>query len=322
MILVTLLSLLSAPFLQAQVEWFCKPTATSNYRPIQSYDCSSMGQGTVYCRTPERTQTGKCGEFTIQGDKIQATYKDLNGKTRVSNIAQVRLKPEETMDDAASAALRGTSETTGFRQQRSGPRRTNPLANRFPPRTAKFSESRKTADSYTNSDWREMDYIQQAKYIMEVSTALTAAHGLPYSPRIIACKAFRESHFRPQDTAPGSRSTAAGLSQVTKSTIRDLFNRGNWFKSKVPGFTEVTSGNTYYSNMAGSMVAQLEIGIAVLHQKSKDTGSSNIKTILANYYGTVSESKNQAYANAIYNCADCIKTAGDVTLACLNKARK
>ncbi len=304
----------------ANTEWFCKPNAFSNYRPMASHRCSQMGQGTAYCRTQGHSEVGRCGTFQVNGSHIQATFTSQDGRTHQANIAPVTLAPETLQEGGPDNGNR--SEVTGGGQQ-SRPRRTgSALSNLYPPRTASFSESRRTADSYTNVEWLGMSDLQRANYIMEVSQALVSAHGLSYSPRVLTCKAFRESCFRPQDTTPGSASTAAGLSQVTVSTARDLFSRGGWFQSKVPGYTEVRDGRTYYNNMAGSMVAQLEIGMAVLHQKALDNNTTNIKTLLARYYGTSSSTQNNNYANAIYNCAQCIVDSGQVTLQCLGRARR
>lgn len=186
-----------------------------------------------------------------------------------------------------------------------------------------WSTSRPRADRCTHPSWLEMSMIDRAQHIHDSYVELLEAHDLDYSPRILTCKAVRESCLRPQDQSPASNSTASGLSQVTRSTARDLFNRGSWFQPKVYGFTSINDGRTYHDEMKHSILAQMELGLAVLHQKSIDTGSSNIRTLLQNYLGTGSASANQEYANKIYDCAECIVNNGNrLSESCLRQARE
>lgn len=193
---------------------------------------------------------------------------------------------------------------------------------KYPPRTAKFVKSKRTADSYANADWMKLTETQKAAYIYKLYSQITKAHGLTqYSSSILTCKANKESEFRPQVRTSGANSTAAGIGQVTKTTAKDLFKRGGWFRSKVQGFEKIADGTTFYNTMPQSMTAQMELGLAVLHQKSMDTGSRKISTILRNYYGNKSASKNRSYANAIINCSNCIVKSG-ITKKCLDKAKR
>jgi hypothetical protein len=182
-----------------------------------------------------------------------------------------------------------------------------------------WSTDRGVANSCTNPRWESMGPLAKAEYIRLTYEELLAVHGMDYSPRILTCKTVRESCLRPQDQA--STSTAVGLSQVTASTARDLFVRAKWFKPRVAGFQDVSDGDKYHDRMRSSVAAQMELGLAVLHQKSRDFKTSNIRIMLGNYYGLDAES-NKEYSDAIYDCADCIKGNQDrLSMDCLNKAR-
>jgi hypothetical protein len=184
-----------------------------------------------------------------------------------------------------------------------------------------FAPKRAQADECTHSDWSRMGMLDRAEYVRATYEALLDVHGLDYSPRILTCKAVRESCLRPQDESPSSDSTASGLSQVTLSTAKDLFRRGNWFQSKVLGFDDVTDGATYHSRMSKSVVAQLELGLAVLHQKSIDHRTTRIRKLLEGYYG-LNPKANKDYSDRIYDCAACIEANDNrMTTTCLKKAR-
>lgn len=196
----------------------------------------------------------------------------------------------------------------------------------FPPKTARFSTSRSTAESYTNSRWAGMSYTQKAEYMDRKYGELLRAHNMSgtYSPKILVCKAYKESNFRPQIRTSDSRSTASGVSQITRSTAIDTFSRGGWFRSKVEGFTHIRNGREFHERMAGSMLAQMEFGIAILDQKRRDRGlsasSGNINRILQGYYGSGSASANRTYANKIMSCASCVESSG-YSQRCLEMAR-
>jgi hypothetical protein len=186
-----------------------------------------------------------------------------------------------------------------------------------------WAERRSLSDKCTHPSWDELTQLERSQHIYDGYEVLLKEHKLGYSPRILLCKTIRESCLRPQDMSPAAASSAAGLSQVTRSTASDLFVRGTWFKPKVVGFTNIEDGRQYHDKMKQSILAQMELGLAVLHQKGIDFNSKNIKVLLSNYYGTSSQKENSAYANAIYDCADCLaKTkSGELTEACLKIAR-
>lgn len=193
---------------------------------------------------------------------------------------------------------------------------TNPLlTNIYPPRTAAFSESVREAKSFSNQDWKQLSILERAHYLHDVYEALVEAHGYNYSPRILICKSYLESTFEPQIKNSGS--SASGLAQVVIGTTRDTLSRGRW-RSVVPGFEDISSGDTYHERMKGNMIAQMDLGLGVLKQKQRDTGKSDIKDILAAYYGSKSTKANQAYAKKIDDCAVCIEDAKKITEACLN----
>lgn len=322
--LLVLLTLILITEPSHAIDWYCMENL--QYRPIESYDCNEKIRGKAYCDHDNDGTKDVCGKFSNADGNMVVYYKTTSGE-RTQLIGPVRTRPETL----APKIVDGVSETTRTPYppvKNRTPRRAktnnsnNLLANRYPPRTASFSESRRTADSYTNNEWLGMSMLSKANYIHSVSEALLAAHNIDISPRILTCKALRESCFRPQDTAPGTASSAAGLSQATKSSIRDLFQRGLWFHSKVPGFENIESADTYYNNMAGSIPAQLEMGLAILNQKGRDNRTNNIKTMLQRYYGNTA-STNADYANRIFNCAQCIvDSGGTITESCLKMARR
>lgn len=186
-----------------------------------------------------------------------------------------------------------------------------------------FSKVKSEADACTSPEWAKQTLVERASYVFVVYEELLAHHQLDYSPRILTCKVMRESTFRPQDEASASNSSAAGLSQVTRSTAIDLFERQRWgFTPKVKGFEDVLDGQDYYERMQTSVAAQLELGLAVLHQKSIDHKATQVKTILSKYYGTDSEKENKNYAQKIYDCADCLKNNKNIiTEECLLKVK-
>jgi len=201
----------------------------------------------------------------------------------------------------------------------------------FPPRVADFAdpvldenghEDRSIALSYANASWNEMSLVARAEYLDDKYGDLLNAHGVrnTYDPKTLVCKTYRESSFDPQ---VGNRvSSAAGLSQVIIGTASDTFSRGG-FRSKVEGFTHIQSGREFYSKMAGSMLAQMELGIGVLEQKRKDKGlsrsSNNIHRILQGYYGNGSSAANEAYASEILDCVTCVQDFG-YSNNCLEKS--
>jgi len=205
------------------------------------------------------------------------------------------------------------------------------LREELPPRVADFAdpvldengnEDRSVAISYANSRWNQMNFVERAEYLDDKYDDLLHAHDVRniYDPKVLVCKTYRESSFDPQ---VGNRvSSAAGLSQVVVGTAGDTFARGG-FRSKVEGFTHIQSGREFYSQMAGSMLAQMELGIGVLEQKRKDFGlsrsSSNIHKILQGYFGSRSTSANEAYAGDILDCVTCVQDYG-YSNNCLEKA--
>lgn len=199
-------------------------------------------------------------------------------------------------------------------------RQTRTLADRYPPRVARFSENSNTANRYTNADWLSLSYSQKAEHVHDVAEALIRAHGLQniYSPRVVTCKTANESDFRPQ--IGNTASTAKGISQVTEGTVDAVFLQTD-FRFKTPGFEDVRRASTFRSRMARSMNAQIELGLAVFEVKRGEAGgSTNTTTILKRYRGSGSNACNVDYANRILECAVCIRDNG-LTNACLAKAK-
>lgn len=169
-------------------------------------------------------------------------------------------------------------------------------------------------------DWLKMDTVEKGNHLLKGYQELTEAHGLPYSPQILTCKVYKESTFDPK--AKNSASSAFGLAQATKDTCKDLFSRGDWFNTKVAGFEKVKNGADYYAKMSNSIIAQMEVGLAILHQKSLDGNFRSLSATLMAYRGSISEKINSSYAQSILECGKCVKKAGSVTEACLAIAKR
>lgn len=169
-------------------------------------------------------------------------------------------------------------------------------------------------------EWNELDTIEKGTELLKGYQELTEAHGLPYSPQVLTCKVYRESKFDP--SAKSKDSSAFGLSQATKSSCKDLFARGTWFIPKVSGFEKIKSGAAYYAKMSSSIIAQMEVGLAILHQKSLDGSLKSLSSTLMAYRGDKSSKINSSYAQSILDCGKCIKKASAVTKECLEIAER
>jgi hypothetical protein len=169
-------------------------------------------------------------------------------------------------------------------------------------------------------EWPKLDTVEQGNELLKGYQELTKAHGLAYSPQILTCKAYKESTFDPEAKNPAS--SALGLSQATKSSCKDLFVRGDWFTPKIAGFERIKSGAVYYTKMGNSIIAQMEVGLAILHQKSMDLGSNNISTLLKAYRGSDSAKLNSSYAKSIVDCGKCLGGKPFVTEDCLAIAKR
>lgn len=208
----------------------------------------------------------------------------------------------------------------------------HPLQNLYPPRSPNYSRSSRIAAANTSLEWIALGSGGQAKYIHSIYETLNKLHGLNYDPMVLTCKAFKESGgrvrntliFRTQNMSSVKKrgryiSSAAGIPQVTKSTAGDLFDRDPWFRSKVPGFENIRDGRLFHKRAAGNIVAQIELGYAVFHQKSRDTGRKNLRSIMSAYYGHPWQSCRNSYVGKVFNCVRCVKKSG-YTQSCLAKA--
>ncbi len=325
MILLLSTLLTFAPDVFAKTEWYCKPGLFADYSRIEGLICSEQGQGQLYCRNNSSDPIGKCGSFsTISGHLVGAIMTNKGPENR--KLAPVRDRPATLNETQA------VSETTGGKSStatvtRNVQRGSSGLNNDFPPRQAKFSRSRSTSVGYTNTSWLAMSTVQQAQYLMGKYKTLAGLHGLRFSPELLTCKAYRESLlnlggrkiFQVQRITSVKSSTAAGVSQVTKTTARDTFARGRWFRSKVPGFEGITDGTTFYNQMAGNMIAQMEFGMAILEQKRRDGGFRSDHSVLQAYYGHPKKSCQKNYADKVTSCTNCLKSSG-VSVRCLDRA--
>lgn len=252
-----------------------------------------------------------------------------NTPKQVHAIARVCLPQSNLQVQSQAEGLLHLVSTNSQRNQR-GPRCVpSPvlLCDRFANPNGCWSTGRASALACTNEDWTQLSMVEQAQHIQDAYAQLMRVHqvdnpAINYSPRVMMCKTVRESCFRPQEMSSAPNSSAAGLSQVVRTTARDLFNRTG-FRSRVHGFTDITSGDEFHDRMKTSILAQMELGLAVFHQKSRDNGGTrNPRSILMNYYGTSSRVENEKYADAIFGCANCIRQAGnEISQRCLAIAR-
>ncbi len=188
--------------------------------------------------------------------------------------------------------------------------------------------ARCNADSY----WNSFNYADQAGFISDTYKVLMKAHreglqaGDPsydFSPRILTCKAFKESNFNTQ-IGNFYGSSAVGLSQVLQGTLDDLFSERVGFRSRVPGYENIKTGQEMLTQMARNPTLQLEVGLAVLEMKRDDNSYSgaNIQPILESYLGSSNPDANAAYARSIYDCAYCVQQNNEsYSLECLCKTK-
>lgn len=204
----------------------------------------------------------------------------------------------------------------------------NPLLFKYPPVKADFSADLNTAQSYANPEWNKLTRPEKASYLFGLYELLLKLHQKPndpayrFSPRVLVCKLYNESSF---DTQIGNLdSSAKGLSQVLDGTADDVFRSDRLnFRSVLPGYEHISEGPKFREIMADDPTAHMELGLAVLESKRRDFSLSgeSVEPVLKAYLGG-SEEANKAYAEAIYNCALCVKqNKNKFTVECLCKAK-
>jgi hypothetical protein len=202
----------------------------------------------------------------------------------------------------------------------------------FVPRKASFSDDRNQARCFANKSWNNLSYEDKAMFIDDTYRILLHLHqnknnpnddSFKFSSRILTCKTFKESSFDPQ-IGNESGSSAVGLGQVLTGTAEDLLGPRIGFRSKLPGYENVSDYSDYKTKMAKEITLQLELSMGVLEMKRNDFNLSidNIKPLLQRYLGSSSDSDNEAYANSIYDCAACAKrNNGMFSQECLCKTK-
>lgn len=219
----------------------------------------------------------------------------------------------------------------------------------YPPRCAEFHESTDSADRCAHPDFvptlecPNEEQVNRGQILMGMSEQIINAHnyrhstqgvpeGYTYESRTLVCKMFKESTFRPQ--IESGASSAAGLGQVTRSTCRALFDRSAGspsatldFHSRIPGFENISDGDSLYEAMAGNMGLQIEVGLAVLQLKNiegtrrRDVYVRGIRQLLELYYGSGTEA-DATYAQDIINCSRCVRDNNNrVAWNCLRLAK-
>ena len=248
----------------------------------------------------------------------------------VSQVVNGRVLSDEVVVDHRDSGVRHTGapydRISGERRLVRLERIGYQLENIYPPQRAEFSRRFSESISCTNTGWLSLSTVEQASYIYGAYRRLVRIHNLDYPPEILMCKAFKESMgqyngrkiFQIQRQTSVRRSTAAGVSQVTKSSAKDLFDRGAWFRSRVEGFESISDGGVFYNRMGENVIAQMELGLAVFHQKKLDTNARHLTSVLGFYYGN-NRDCNREYARRIKRCGDCV-SGGSITERCLDRA--
>lgn len=188
---------------------------------------------------------------------------------------------------------------------------------KYTPVQAVFSTNRKKAESLADPEWRKLNKVDRAKYSKGVLEELIKYKGLTYLPaNLMVCIINMESEYIPNWRTPTKGSTASGLGQVTNTTLKGLLSQ-RWFSPIMPGFSKDMSASQYREASAKSIIEQLNLIMSTLHLKRVESGSTNLTTLLHRYRGA-DKKTNQAYANKIMNCKNCVDKNG-VTAGCLKK---
>ncbi len=220
----------------------------------------------------------------------------------------------------------------------------------YPPRCERFIEPDNwdytQVDACAHPEWvptlecPNQDQVRRANILMGMAETIIEAHnyrfatqngseGFTYEARTLVCKMFRESTFRPQAEAPGDRSSAAGLSMVTRSTAQalmdkeDRYSQALNFYSRLPRYNHIEDGDELYEAMRGSIALQIEVGLAVLQLKNLEGRSSihGVRELLERYYGHGLPA-SPGYAARIIDCSRCIRdNNNEVQYSCLLKSQ-
>lgn len=166
------------------------------------------------------------------------------------------------------------------------------------------------------ADWKKLSLEERGNRPLKGYSELVKAHGLSYNPRTLTCKAYKESTFDP--SAKNRGSSAFGLGQVLKSSAVDLFKRDPWFQSRIPGFSDIRRGDVYHQKMKTSILAQMELGLAIFHQKARDYKTSREATLLKRYRGSCNAVNNH-YQEKILQGSRCLAQikGNKVDMSCL-----
>lgn len=147
---------------------------------------------------------------------------------------------------------------------------------------------------------------------------------------VMLCLVSREvgTTFRPATLNytfcdPRYRSTAIGLTQITKRTLKNLFDKG--FRSRIDGFSKIENYKHLYNRLILNPQLQIEVAMAIMYYlkmtpKEKRVLTTNPHTdelntdvyktyykILSRYRGNTCSQKNKHYAHNILDCAQCLK---------------
>jgi hypothetical protein len=228
---------------------------------------------------------------------------------------------------------------------------------KFPPRCNKFIEPelKEAGYDYTKVDecahfaWVPTmecpndNQVKRGEILMNMAKKIIYAHnythstegvkgGYKYEPRVLVCKMFKESTFRPQVEAYGEDSSAAGLSQITKATCIALMSGFHGekllFRSEIPEYSHIDNGEDLYNALSGSIALQIEVGLAVLQLKNlegtarKGVVVSGVRQLLELYYASSNQKANKKYAQDIINCSTCVeKNNNKISYSCLLMAQ-
>lgn len=221
----------------------------------------------------------------------------------------------------------------------------------YPPKKAVFSHDWRKNDRNSNPDWAKLTLVEQATYINNSYKNILETHGLSdiYKPSALTCLTMNETfrklgrsvqirrdlpknnvRFNPLHKTPDRRSSSAGVTNLTKILIDDIFRRSPQFRSRVEGFENIRSGPEFHNKMAGSLMAQMEMTTFAVERKRQDFPKSEdgapiplsqqALRAMGNYYGHRDPICRMAYSSVISRCSACIERAG-IKRGCLDLAR-
>ena len=185
--------------------------------------------------------------------------------------------------------------------------------------------------SLENDAWRGLSYEQRFFYTLQVAKKYSLNYGI--EPELMTCLVSKENHtFSPGlinfTLCTTKESTAIGLTQITRSTVKDLHN--NKYYSLVPKYKNEKRFSKIYDTLTQSPELQIERSMAILGKLkspvpltiSSKNSLKNYNRSLKKYYAHPCREKNNMYAKNILNCYSCLKRSNQMfSKKCLARAQ-